>query len=95
MLNFQLQLRQLSRSNSNLPTHEQAVLMNQQAKQQLCSHPVPQPLLLSHSLPPPVPDRTVRGGSPAGSTVIHSKAQPILSRLGWEGKVLSSLMSIG
>ena len=45
----QLQLRQLSRSNINLPTHEQAVLMYQQAKQQLC---VPTPLPnLSFSCP--------------------------------------------
>ena len=45
----QLQLRQLSRSNINLPTHEQAVLVYQQAKQQLC---VPTPLPnLSFSCP--------------------------------------------
>ena len=39
-----LQLRQLSRSNINLPTHEQAVLMYQQAKQQLF-FPTPLPNL--------------------------------------------------
>ena len=45
----QLQLRQMSRSNINLPTHEQAVLMYQQAKQPLC---VPTPLPnLSFSCP--------------------------------------------
>ena len=73
----QLQLQRMSlKSNVNLPVHEQAGLVYQQAKQQLCV-PTPLPnLVLLLPLPPPpsVHGPTVRGARPAGSAGLLPEA---------------------